>query len=180
MSDQMKSLCNSPDFWLRRFQKDFPFLYQYIDRSKNIKKMYLQVFSKISKQAEATTKDFLEEFGGFTKYLNAEYKKDLYDFSYQYVLNVLQHVLKYKEGGKFDEDFIIEYTYELGVRKFFKFFPPSRSDRDLGELLTHIVFNNLDDVVMKVFDYIGLKYKKDIRETPRNIGILPSIPGIRK
>jgi hypothetical protein len=191
MSDQMKTLCNSPDFWLRRFQKDFPFLYQYIDRSKNIKKMYLQVFSKISKQAEATTKDFLEEFGDFTKYLNAEYKKDLYNFSYQYVLNVLQHVLKYKEKGSgFDEDFITEYSYELGVRKFFKFFPPSRSDRDLGELLTDIVFNNLDDVVMKVFDYIGLKYRKDIHETPRNIGILygspktdrlppslPSIPG---
>jgi hypothetical protein len=158
MTSRIKSLCNSNDFWMRRMQKDFPYFYEIIKNNtegtnKNIKQMYLQIFSTISRQAERIT-EYLE------KYLKPEIKKeDLYDASYKFVLNIIEYKF---EGETYESSKI--YTNEDSL--FFRFeeylaplfpsslFPGLYIRSKFTNEFVSIFKDNIFDTIYNVFSYI--------------------------
>lgn len=82
---KIKEVCNSNDFWYRRFQRDFPSLLsaEYFDNGKlqkESKRIYLKIFSIISKLTEDSVDKILESLGeNFLRFMLVEkYKKELY------------------------------------------------------------------------------------------------------
>ena len=81
------TVCNSNDVFYRRFMKDFPFIKNLFDDwNTNSKQRYLEIFQKFSKVAEDMTQIVLNEFENISKYMNSEYKQDVYKFLFNMLI----------------------------------------------------------------------------------------------
>ena len=74
-------LCQNNDFWIRRWKRDFStFMTTPVYDKSNAKSSYMLLFSTISKAAEKMVSNILDEYGDYKKFLNSEFKKELYTF----------------------------------------------------------------------------------------------------
>jgi hypothetical protein len=97
----VKRVCNSNDFWIKRFNKDFTIIVPFInDLSTNAKRRYLEVFSKISKKAEEITNLILKAYEDFAMYLNTQYKEDLYRHFYNIIYRGITALIGIADKGK--------------------------------------------------------------------------------
>lgn len=91
-SKNLVEICNSREFWLRRFQKDFGFLLPfYPEIALDPKKDYLLLFSKISQVVEKSTQNVLNLYGDYVKqFLQKEYKNMVYQYFYNLIFVLLR------------------------------------------------------------------------------------------
>ena len=82
----IRKLCQNDQFWMRRFQKDFPTLYEILLSKKlktSWKQDYLFVIKEISMASETATEYVLDSFGvNKGRFLQPTYERHLLDVFY--------------------------------------------------------------------------------------------------
>ena len=76
----VRKLCQNDQFWMRRFEKDFPKLFQKLDKNQNWKQAYLFVVSEIGKTSQDAVNYFYSTFGSKEKFLRDSYLPHLEEF----------------------------------------------------------------------------------------------------
>jgi hypothetical protein len=113
-----KRMCDSNEFWVRRWGKDFPILKDTPFYTKSdAKNKYLQLFSSISGGTEKTVDTVLHVFGDFSNFLSREYRQVLYKYFYYHILNILNFASK----KEVDEDYF--YEQRVNLPDFKKYLP---------------------------------------------------------
>ena len=88
-------ICNMEEIWERRMRRDFQeVLIVYPDVINTPKRVYLSLFTEISKAAEQITEIVLSGYGKVRKYLSLEFNKFLYNEFFQISLKALIYILK--------------------------------------------------------------------------------------
>ena len=160
LAPNFRKLCNNPEIWSRRFSKDFGFLVIYFDDlSTNAKQRYLAIFSKISKQVEKVMNLVLGAFEDFKKYLNDEYKQDLYNSLYNNILKSIQKLLREEE---ITEDILHDMTIDIWISwQNDSLIPPyfsshGKVDEELSYFWSDLISSaNFDDFFIDILEYIN-------------------------
>ena len=120
-SDEAQEFCARKEIWLRRIQKDFGFLLEgknkdklLIDYRHDPQRVYLNIFIKTSTAAEQILEKILENLGDkFLKFMREDYKTNLYDFLFNYLLKMVNELHTLEEEYKIDTASITrEYVFE--------------------------------------------------------------------
>ena len=146
-----KYLCDSNDFWIRRWEKDFKFFMSSSFYNKtDAKNKYLQMFAAISKGSEGMVKSIFEQFGDFGKFLNKEYKDTLYNFFYKQILNTLYSLLM--SNIEISEDEIYEIPFGgVDFKEFKKILPEFvRDDRGFFNDYWSDVLSEISNIILRI------------------------------
>ena len=164
-----KYLCDSNDFWVRRWEKDFKFLMSSSFYNKtDTKNKYLQLFAAISKGAEKMVKIILEQFGDFSKFLNKEYRETLYNFFYKQILNTLYSLLK--SNIEISEDEIYEIPFGgVNFKEFKKILPEFvRDDRGFFIDYWSDLLSEISNIILRINNELHLlKIDRSPLSSPR-------------
>ena len=83
-SPNVVRICNMPELWIKRLNKDFPLIVkEFPEVVDSPKKIYLELFLRISKMAETFTETVLKEYGKMRQFLKPEFKPFLNQQFYQ-------------------------------------------------------------------------------------------------
>lgn len=140
------------DIWVRRIEKDFGILlrgknkYTFRNYKVNPKQSYLNLFVKTSTAVEQITRIVLDSLGEvFLKFMRNDYKETVYDFFFNYLLEMLNEI-----------DTIYENNIHVEARYYFSeftewkdFFPVSGSSdaydiEDIIEKYSQEIFLKID------------------------------------
>ena len=103
-SKAQNRICNSNDFWRRKLDKDYPGDFAPGTVLKNAKELYIKRFTYVSRRIEEFMENIIREAfpKNFSRFLNPEYKKELYLKLYKLYEMVKNE--EYKEDGESEED----------------------------------------------------------------------------
>lgn len=175
-----KRMCDSNDFWVRRWEKDFPVLKDTPFYNKfEAKNKYLQLFSSISEGAEKMVETILLIFGDFRNFLTKEYKQILYKYFYDHILNLLNTTSK----KEVDEDYFYELGYGgINLSNFKKSYIPEfvRNDRNYYDEFWSDVLSEVTSIIVRIIKNLKLfKLKQSqIIPSPSLSGGFPELPRI--
>ena len=162
-SNISKNICNSNEFWYRRFLSDYYFLIQYIpDLKENAKQRYLDIFRIFSKNIEDNISYIKRIFGKFYQNLSDDYKKrlqeNIYRFSMQYFIDILEYIkndINVNKNLWFDaklESFYLKQEYFKSVLEF-------------DNALLRLDKDNIRDPIVTIMD----KFANNLKEYIQNI-----------
>jgi hypothetical protein len=153
-SEADKSFCDKNEVWLRRFRKDFTFLASYFsDLSVDAKNRYLEVFRRVSENAEKLSKIILDSFGKFQKYLTKEYKDELYKQYYLYTMQSLEYILDQEAR---DRDNIEAFTSDYGLGPTRDLLPNLLNDEYFNDYWYDTIIDKTQNFNVEMMKYLGL------------------------
>jgi hypothetical protein len=110
-------------------KKDFSFVLSKFPKViESSKIVHLELFSKISKQAEEFTETVLDAYGKARKFLMSEFKAFLYGIFYDLIIYTLSEVLKvdYEKEGEISESVSDSYFSDKGTEILYEYLPGLR------------------------------------------------------
>ena len=133
-SSNVVRICDMPELWIKRLNRDFPYIVKQFPKILNAsKKIYLELFTRISKMAEMFTEIVLKEYGNMRDFLKPEFSSFLYKQFYLLCIDALQNVFKKDIEEEDDEDWITESvfdTYMSNSDKLYEYFPGTKNGID--------------------------------------------------
>ena len=139
-SKSQNRICNLNDFWRRKLDKDYPGDFAPGTILTNAKELYIKRFTYISRRIEELMENILRDAfpKNFSRFLNAEYKKELYLKLYK-----LYEMVKNDEYKEVSED-----EHDRGIYEH---------DRIIEELSEYIPNNSLtgqQSISIQVHDFL--------------------------
>lgn len=107
----IRKLCQNESFWRRRFQKDFPKIFQYI-KSDSWKQSYLLVVSQLAQSSEKSTRYALSLTGNKRKFLSETYKNYLTEYFYNLTLETINWYIEKIPEQQDSMDVLIDWKEE--------------------------------------------------------------------
>ena len=129
-SSNVIRICNMSELWIKRLNKDFPLIVKEFPKVLDTsKKIYLEVFLRISKMAETFTETVLREYGNMRNFLNASFKPFLYQLFYNLCSDAIINVLKSRNKSEYEDDWLMQSvydTYNMNVDNLAQYFPGTK------------------------------------------------------
>jgi hypothetical protein len=113
-NDQIRKLCQNENFWRRRFQKDFPKIFEKI-KPDSWKKTYLFIVSRLAESSERSTEYALSLLGDKQKYITREYKEYLENYFYNLTLETMNWYIDKIPEEEDSMDMFIDWKDEYRI-----------------------------------------------------------------
>ena len=109
-SKAQNRICNSNDFWRRKLDKDYPGDFAAGTILTNPKELYIKRFTYVSRKIEEFMENIIKESfpENFSRFLNTEYRKELYLKLYKLYEMVKNE--EYKDEGEEEQYSCLLYT----------------------------------------------------------------------
>ena len=156
------------EIWFRRFHKDYPFLVPHLRRAlekeeESYKDLYLNIFNRIHKANENIYENLVHWCIGeyFLQFLTEEYKKNLFNFFTEYLINLIPYVFENAEEYTADWIFDISGDYYFddsnknNVNKLHKILPKIMGDDNYNDL-HNVVREHTDNFLIDLFTYLEI------------------------
>jgi hypothetical protein len=152
LNENVKRVCNSDEFWIVRLKRDFSYLFSLFPSLKvNPKNKYLELFSKLSKISEDLSEKVFESFGSFKKYVTAEYKKDLYNYFYNYILDIIKYIT--------DVEDVEDAVFGNDLGDFYNHLPEHQQEERMreywSEYWSDVIQIPVIDFIKEIFSSLG-------------------------
>ena len=156
-SDEAQEFCSKKEIWLRRIEKDFGFLLEGKNKDKLLfgyrddpKRVYLNIFITTSTAAEQILEKILENLGNtFLKFMRDDYKTNLYDFLFNYLLKMVNELHILEEEYKNDTASIArEY---VAKNRNWEEYLPSMYTSELHEFWDDEIANTAEKYAISMF-----------------------------
>ena len=157
-SSNVIRICNMSELWIKRLNKDFPLIVKEFPKVLHTpKKIYLEVFLRISRMAETFTETVLREYGKMRNFLTPEFEPFLYQQFYKLCTDAIVDALKRRNKDDWLNESVYD-TYNMNVDNLAEYFPGTKYGIDSLYEFQHKWEEEIEDplhtFVKKIFTFL--------------------------